>query len=129
MTVAGERDGARGSGRAQFARALHGAGTPVLGPMDGAHERTTRQSCDELPVHFADSVCGAAVPWRCFELTGQVTPIHGVALVDLVGRVPGAPPEQPTGSQPTTSLLRAGRCMPPVGPRMAPRAEVTGHRA
>ena len=48
------------SGRAQFARALHGAGTPVLGPMDGAHERTTRQSCDdELPVHFADSVCGA----------------------------------------------------------------------
>ena len=25
----------------------------------GAHERTTRQSCDELPVHFADSVCGA----------------------------------------------------------------------
>ena len=47
------------SGRAQFARALHGAGTPVLGPMDGAHERTTRQSCDELPVHSADSVCGA----------------------------------------------------------------------
>ena len=28
-------------------------------PMDGAHERTTRQSCDELPVHSADSVCGA----------------------------------------------------------------------
>ena len=80
MTVAGERDGARGSGRAQIAHALHGAGTPVLGPMDGAHERTTRQSCDELPVHFPDSVCGAAVPWRCFELTGQVTPIHSAAL-------------------------------------------------
>ena len=31
----------------------------MLGPMDGADERTTRQSCDELPVHFADWVCGA----------------------------------------------------------------------
>ena len=30
---------------------------------------------------------------RCFELTGQVMPIHSPALVDLVGRVPGAPPE------------------------------------
>ena len=30
---------------------------------------------------------------RCFELTGQVTPIPSPALVDLVGRVPGAPPE------------------------------------
>ena len=28
---------------------------------------------------------------RCFELTGQLTPIHSPALVDLVGRVPGAP--------------------------------------
>ena len=28
-------------------------------PMDGAQERTTRQSCDELLVQFADSVCGA----------------------------------------------------------------------
>ena len=28
-------------------------------PSDEAHERTTRQLCDELPVHFADSVCGA----------------------------------------------------------------------
>ena len=26
---------------------------------DGAHERTTRQSCDEVPVHSADSVCAA----------------------------------------------------------------------
>ena len=26
-------------------------------------------------------------------LTGQVTPMHSAALVDLVGRVPGAPPE------------------------------------
>ena len=39
--------------------ALHGAGTHVLGPMDGAHERATRQSCDQLPVQFADWVCGA----------------------------------------------------------------------
>ena len=30
---------------------------------------------------------------RCFELTGQVMPIHSPALVDLVGRVPDAPPE------------------------------------
>ena len=30
---------------------------------------------------------------RRFELTGQVTPIRSPALVDLVGRVPGAPPE------------------------------------
>ena len=30
---------------------------------------------------------------RRFELTGQVTPMHSPALVDLVGRVPGAPPE------------------------------------
>ena len=30
---------------------------------------------------------------RCFGLTGQVTPIHSPALVELVGRVPGAPPE------------------------------------
>ena len=30
---------------------------------------------------------------RCFGLTGQVTPIHSPALADLVGRVPGAPPE------------------------------------
>ena len=30
---------------------------------------------------------------RAFELTGQVTPIHSPALVDLVGRVPRAPPE------------------------------------
>ena len=29
----------------------------------------------------------------CFALTGQVTPIPSPALVDLVGRVPGAPPE------------------------------------
>ena len=44
-------------------------------------------------VHFADSVCGDAVPRRCFGLTGELTPIHSPALVDLVGRVPGAPPE------------------------------------
>ena len=66
---------------------------------------------------------------RCFEVTGELTPIPSPALVDLVGRVPGAPPEQPTGSQPTTSLSRAGSNMPPVGPGMAPRVEVTGHRA
>ena len=30
---------------------------------------------------------------RCFELTGHVTPVPSAALVDLVGRVPGAPPE------------------------------------
>ena len=28
-----------------------------------------------------------------FELTGEPTPIHSPALVDLVGRVPGAPLE------------------------------------
>ena len=27
--------------------------------LDGAHERATRQSCDQLPVQFADWVCGA----------------------------------------------------------------------
>ena len=64
---------------------------------------------------------------RCFELPGQVTPIHSPALVDLVGRVPGAPPELPTGSQPTTSLSRAGSYMPPVAAGMAPRVEVTVH--
>ena len=31
--------------------------------------------------------------WRCFQLTGELTPIPSPALVDLVGRVPGAPPE------------------------------------
>ena len=30
---------------------------------------------------------------RRFELTGQITPLPSPALVDLVGRVPGAPPE------------------------------------
>ena len=65
---------------------------------------------------------------RC-ELTGQVTPIPSPALVDLVGRVPGAPPEQPTGSQPTTSLSRAGSYMPPMGPETVPRVKVTAHPA
>ena len=32
---------------------------------------------------------------RRLELTGELTPIPSPALVDLVGRVPGAPPEQP----------------------------------
>ncbi len=64
-----------------------------------------------------------------FELAGQLTPIHSPALVDLLGRVPGAPPELPTGSQPTTSLSRAGSYMPPVAPRMEPRVEVTVHPA
>ena len=50
----------------------------------------------------------SAVPRRCFELTGQVTPVHSPALADLVGRIPGAPPEQPTGSQPTTSCRGPG---------------------
>ena len=62
---------------------------------------------------------------RRLELTGEVTPIHRPALVDLVGRVPGAPPEQPTGSQPTTSLSRAGSYMPPVAAGRAPRVEVS----
>ena len=65
---------------------------------------------------------------RRFELAGQITPISP-ALVDLVGRVPGAPPEQPTGSQPTTSLSRAGSYMPPVAAGRLPRVEVTGHPA
>ena len=75
----------------------------MLGPMDGAHERTTRQSCDELPVHSARLGLRCKMMRRqndgrrCFGLTGQVTPIHSAALVDLVGRVPGAPPEWPTG--------------------------------
>ena len=30
---------------------------------------------------------------RCFELTGQLTPIPSAGLVDLVGRVSGTPPE------------------------------------
>ena len=64
-----------------------------------------------------------------FELTGQVTPIHSPALVNLVGRVPGAPLEQQNRSQPTTSLSRPGSCMPPVGPRMEPRVEVNMHPA
>ena len=102
----------------------------MLGPMDGAHERTTRQSCEEslrrlgLRCKMMRRQNDAR---RCFELTGQVTPIHSPALVDLVGRVPGAPPEQPTGSQPTTSLSRAGSYMPPVGPWRVPRVEVTVH--
>ena len=66
---------------------------------------------------------------RRFELTGQVTPIRSPALVDLVGRVPGAPPERPTGSQPTTCLSRAGSYMPAVAPRMVPRVEGTEHPA
>ena len=66
---------------------------------------------------------------RRFELTGQVTPIPSPALVDLVERVAGAPPELPPGSQPTTSLSRAGSYMPPGAPGRAPRVEVTGHRA
>ena len=65
--------------------------------------------------------------WRRFELTGQVTPIHSPALVDVVGRVPGAPPEWPMGSQPATSLSRAGSYMPPVAAGMAPSGG--GHRA
>ena len=43
-----------------------------------------------LPVHLADSVCGAVALLRADR---PVTPIHSLALVDLVGRVPGAPPE------------------------------------
>ena len=68
----------------------------MLGPMDGAHERTTHQSRDESLGRL-----GLRCPmmhrhydaWRCFQLTGELTPIPSPALVDLVGRVPGAPPE------------------------------------
>ena len=60
-----------------------------------------------------------------FELTGQATPIHSPALVDLVGRVPGAPAERSPGSQPTTSLWRAVSYMPPVGPRMSSRCSAS----
>ena len=100
--------------------ALYGAGTPVLGARrtasDGPHERTTHQSCDESLRRL-----GLRCPMmrrhydarRRFELTGQVTPIHSPALVDLVGRAPGAPPERPTGSQPTTSCRGLGAtCQP-----------------
>ena len=63
---------------------------------------------------------------RCFGLTGQVTPIPSPALVDLVGPRSG----RASGvSQHTSSLSRAGSCMPPVGPRMAPREDVTVHPA
>ena len=37
--------------------------------LDGPHERTTHQSCDELPVHFADSVCGARAQARLLRPT------------------------------------------------------------
>ena len=88
------------------------------------HERTTHQSCDESLRRL-----GLRCPMmrrhydarRRFELTGQVTPIHSPALVELVGRVPGAPPEQPTGSQPTTPCRGLGAACPPVAPRMVPR--------
>ena len=39
------------------------------------------------------SPTGSVVPRRCFELTCRVTPVHSPVLVDLVGRVPGAPPD------------------------------------
>ena len=42
-----------------------------------------------------------------FELAGQFTPIHSPALVDLLGRVPGAPPELPTAPSPRRPV--AGR--------------------
>ena len=52
----------------------------------------------------------------CFELTGQVTPIPTPALVDLVGRVPGAPPERSNNrSQPTTSCRGLGATCHPWG--------------
>ena len=46
-------------------------------------------------VRFADSVCRAQAPLRA-DRPGHA---HSPALVDLVGRVPSAPPELPTGSQ------------------------------
>ena len=65
-------------------------------PWTGPTKRTTPQSCDESLRRL-----GLRCPLmrrhhnarRCFELTGQVTPIHIPGLADLVGRVPGAPPE------------------------------------
>ena len=86
--------------------------------MDGAHERTTRQSCDESLRRL-----GLRCPLMRrhhnargrFELAGQLTPIHSPALVDLLGRVPGAPPELPTGSQPTTSCRGPGATCHPWG--------------
>ena len=101
--------------------------------LDGAHERTTRQSCDELPVHFADWVlrcpmmrshCDAS---SRFGLTGQVTPIPSPALVDLVGHVPGRTSGKEQQPLPAPDVLsRSGSCMPPVAPGMEPRVEVTG---
>ena len=40
---------------------------------------------------------------------------HSAALGDLFGRVPGAPPEWPTGSQPTTSCRGPGATCNPWG--------------
>ena len=102
-------------------------------PWTGPTKRTTPQSCDESLRRL-----GLRCPLmrrhhnarRCFELTGQVMPIHSPALVDLVGRVAGAPPENSNNrSQPTTSLSRAGSYMPPVAAGMAPRVEVAVHPA
>ena len=67
--------------------------------LGGAHERGRRVS--RVMSYLRTSPIGLRCPMmrrhydarRCFELTGQVTPIHIPALVDLVGRVAGAPPE------------------------------------
>ena len=71
----------------------------------------------------------SAVPWRHSELTGELTLIHSPAVVDLVGRVPGAPPEIADGLPGHDVLSRSGSCMPPVAPGRVPRVEVTGHPA
>ena len=97
-------------------------GAPNRRAPDPGSDHTDRQStrARQLAVGWRLPAVGLRCPlmrrhhnaMRRFELTGQVTPIRSPPLVDLVGRVPGAPPEQPTGSQPTTSCRGPGATRP-----------------
>ena len=101
---------------------------PWTGPTNG--RRVSR-----VMSYPCTSPTGSVMPDDAPTLRSQVPPradrpgrAHPQpALVDLVGRVPRAPPERPSGSQPPTSLSRAGSCMPPVAPGRAPSGG--GHRA
>ena len=77
----------------------------LVAPLSDGSPRASRYPC---PQFTSDDLAPVHCHGIGFALTGQVTPIHSPALVDLVGRVPGAPPDQPTGSQPSTSSRGLG---------------------
>ena len=82
---------------------------PWTGPTNG--RRVSRVMSYPCTSPTRSAVPDDAQTLRCLALLRAARPghaIHSPALVDLVGRVPGAPPEWPTGSQPTTSCRGPG---------------------